>query len=64
MWQQGGGVGLVVVPQYNRLKFHTQLSSTNIFQPLASKGKLDFMEKTDSEFIVPIPTTERGKGCV
>lgn len=55
---------MVVVPQYNRLKFHTQLSSTNIFQPLASKGKLDFMEKTDSEFIVPIPTAERGKGCV
>ena len=38
MCQEGGGVGLVVVSQ---LKFQTLLSLTEIFQPQASKGKLD-----------------------
>lgn len=62
--QQEGGVGLVVVSQYNQLKFQTRLSLTEIFQLWASKGKLDDKEKRDAEFIVPIPTLERGKDYV
>lgn len=61
MCQEGGGVGLVVVSQ---LKFQTLLSLTEIFQPRASKGKLDNRKKRDAEFMVPVPTLERGKDCV
>lgn len=64
MCQEGGGVGLVVVSQYNQLKFQTLLSLTEIFQPRASKGKLDNREKRDAEFMFPVPTLERGKDCV
>lgn len=64
IWQEGGGVGSVVVSQYDQLKFQTQLSLTEIFQPWASKVKLDDKEKGDAEFIVPFPTLERGKDCV